>query len=130
MRIVRASPPEIAAAARLNMVAAVAQDTCSVLEKVGASPKYSLKAALKRWTGDANDALASTPSMASRPMPASDSATLAACAASARTLLPGTRPTLDSPAPIIAVLPRIVGALPSQSSLSDDMRRLSRKLRG
>ena len=38
----------MAAAAMLNMVAAVAPETCNVLEKVGRTPKYSLKATLKR----------------------------------------------------------------------------------
>jgi len=63
MSTVSASPPWIAAAATLNMVAAVAPETCKVFENVGCMPRYSLMATLKRWNGEAKAWLESTPSM-------------------------------------------------------------------
>jgi hypothetical protein len=92
----------------LNIVAAVAPDTCSVFEKVGTMPKYSLNATLKRWNGAANATLVSTPSMAPLSMPASARAALAASQANARVLRPGTRPTADRPAPTMAARPRML----------------------
>jgi len=53
-------------AADYHAVAAVAPDACNVFENVGWMPRYSLKATLKRWKGDANALLASTPSTCSR----------------------------------------------------------------
>src|SRR5204863_9588518 len=101
-----ARQPTIVAAATLNIVAAVAPDACNVFENVGWMPKYSLKATLKRWKGDANALLASTPSTLSLRMPASLKARLAASAASKRGLRPGTRPTGDNPAPTMTVFAR------------------------
>ncbi len=71
-------------------------------------PMYSLMATLKRWNGEAKAWLESTPSICCLSMPASANALPAASAASASALLPGTRPTAEMPAPMIAVLPRSV----------------------
>src|ERR1043165_2394441 len=96
----------MAAGAVLNIVAAVAPDTCRVFENVGWMPKYSLKATLKRWNGEAKAWHESTPSRSRLSSLASARAFLVAEAASQRGLLPGTLPTGDIPMPMTATLPR------------------------